>query len=83
MIKFKGPHSAKQYLPKKTIKRGYKIWALADKYGYLWNFELYTEKSGDLNEKNLGARVIKQLSHPCKIRTIICILTIILLVTHL
>lgn len=64
MIKFKGRHSAKQYLPKKPIKRGYKVWALADKNGYLWNLEIYTGKSGDLAEKNLGARVIKQLSQP-------------------
>jgi len=64
MIKFKGCHSAKQYLPKKPIKRGYKVWALADKNGYLWNFDLYIGKSGDLAGKNLGARVIKQLCQP-------------------
>lgn len=64
MIKFKGRNSAKQYLPKKPIKRGYKVWALADKNGYLWNFELYTGKSRDLTEKNLGARDIKHLSQP-------------------
>lgn len=66
MIKFKGRHSSKQYMPKKPIKRGYKVWALADKYGYLWNFDVYTGKSGDTVEKNLGARVVKNLSAPLK-----------------
>ncbi|KAL4104361.1 hypothetical protein QTP88_019662 [Uroleucon formosanum] len=59
MIKFKGRNSSKQYMPKKPIKRGYKVWALADKHGYLWNFDVYTGKSGDTTEKNLGARVVK------------------------
>ncbi|XP_022164241.1 piggyBac transposable element-derived protein 2-like [Myzus persicae] len=66
MIKFKGLHSSKQYMPKKPIKRGYKVWTLADKYGYLWNFDVYTGKSGDKVEKNLGARVVKNLSAPLK-----------------
>jgi len=64
MIKFKGRNSSKQYMPKKPIKRGYKVWALADKHGYLWNFDVYTGKSGDTTEKNLGARVVKNLSAP-------------------
>lgn len=64
MIKFKGRNSCKQYMPKKPIKRGYKVWALADKHGYLWNFDVYTGKSGDITEKNLGARVVKHLSAP-------------------
>jgi len=59
MIKFKGRNSSKQYMPKKPIKRGYKVWALADTHGYLWNFDVYTGKSG---EKNLVARVVKNLS---------------------
>jgi hypothetical protein len=66
MIKFKGRNAAKQYMPKKPIKRGYKVWALADKHGYLWNFDVYTGKSGDLAETNLGARVVKNLSAPLK-----------------
>jgi hypothetical protein len=62
MIEFKGHHSAKQYLLKKPIKRKYKVRVLADKNGYLWNFEVYIKKIEDFTEKNLGARVIKQLS---------------------
>ncbi|CAH1974181.1 unnamed protein product [Acanthoscelides obtectus] len=62
MIKFKGRSSLKQYLPKKPIKRGYKVWVLADKTGYCWNFEIYTGKVGNETEKNLGARVVKSLT---------------------
>jgi len=64
MVKFTGRNSNKQYMPKKTIKRGFKIWYLVDKYGYLWNFEIYTGKVGDIAEKQLGAREVKELSHP-------------------
>lgn len=66
MIKFKGRHSSKQYIPKKPIKRGYKVGALTDKYRYHWNFDVYTGKSGDTVEKKLGARVVKNLSAPLK-----------------
>lgn len=64
MIKFKGRSSLKQYMPKKPVKRGYKVWMLADETGYCWNFEIYTGKTGDVIEKNLGARVVKSLSAP-------------------
>ncbi|KAL4148520.1 hypothetical protein QTP88_002749 [Uroleucon formosanum] len=64
MIKFKGRSTLKQYMPKKPIKRGYKVWSLADKKGYLWNFEIYSGKVGDNVEKNLGGRVVKDLSFP-------------------
>lgn len=60
MIKFKGRSSLKQYLPKKPIKRGYKVWVLADKNGYCQRFQIYTGKSDD-SEKSLGARVVKNL----------------------
>lgn len=62
MIKFKGRSTIKQYMPKKPIKRGYKVWSLADKNGYLWNFDIYTGKKGEAVETNLGARVVKDLS---------------------
>lgn len=64
MIKFKGRSSLKQYLPKKPIKRGYKVWMMANKNGYCQKFEIYTGKSkiNDADaEKNLGARVVKNL----------------------
>lgn len=61
MIRFKGRSSIKQYLPKKPIKRGYKVWCLADQSGYLYRFQIYTGKVGDKAEKNLGERVVKDL----------------------
>lgn len=61
MIKFKGRSSLKQYMPKKPIKRGYKMWMLADKSGYCLRFDLYTGKT-DAQEKCLGTRVINYLT---------------------
>ncbi|XP_063924603.1 piggyBac transposable element-derived protein 4-like [Zophobas morio] len=61
MIKFKGRSSLKQFMPKKPIKRGYKMWMLADKTGYCLKFDLYTGKT-DSQEKSLSSRVIKQLT---------------------
>lgn len=38
MVKFKGRDCKKQYMPKKPIKRGYKIWCRCDaKSGYLYS----------------------------------------------
>ena len=51
MIKFKGRCSFKQYLPKKTIKRGYKVWSRADSQGCLCEFRVDTGKN---KEKGLG-----------------------------
>jgi len=64
MVKFTGRNSNKQYMPKIPIKRRFKIWCLVDKQGYLWNFEIYTGKVGEKTDKQLGARVVKQLSQP-------------------
>lgn len=61
MIKFKGRSSLKQYMPKKPVKRGYKMWVLADRSGYCLKFDLYTGKT-DTQEKSLGSRVINQLT---------------------
>lgn len=62
MVKFKGRSSLKQYLPKKPVKRGYKIWVLADQKGYMWRFQIYTGKDKNSPEKALGARVVKDLT---------------------
>ena len=43
MIRFKGRSTLKQYMPKKLIKRGIKVWALSDAVnGYMSEFEVYT-----------------------------------------
>lgn len=61
MIKYKGRSTIKQYMPKKPIKRGYKVWMLADQTGYCYKFEIYTGKTGDGVQKDLGSTVIKTL----------------------
>nr|CAH7769898.1 unnamed protein product [Callosobruchus chinensis] len=63
MIKFKGRSSLRQYMPMKPIKRGYKVWIRADETGYVCQFQIYTGKVSDASEKNLGARVVKDLTH--------------------
>ena len=61
MIKFKGRCSLKQYLPKKPIKRGFKIWALADSVnGYVYDFQIHKGKDGN-RTASLGEHVIKDM----------------------
>ena len=65
MIKFKGRSSLKQYMQYKPIKRGIKVWVIADSVnGYVSDFSVYKGKEGDKVEPNLGARVVKGLSRP-------------------
>ena len=65
MIPFKGRSSLKQYMPQKPIKRGIKVWALADAAnGYMANFQVYTGKQGNGVERGLGANVVKTLTKP-------------------
>lgn len=64
MVKFKGRSTMKQYMPKKPIKRGYKIWMRCDMTGYACQFEIYTGKTSELVEKNLAERVVKDLCIP-------------------
>lgn len=61
MIKFKGKSSLKQYMPMKPIKRGYKVWCLADSLtGYLYNFDIYTGKQEN-RQGTLAEDVVLQL----------------------
>ncbi|CAG4953735.1 unnamed protein product [Parnassius apollo] len=63
MVKFKGRSSLKQYMPKKPIKRGFKIWARCDSVtGYLYQFEIYTGKGDSMEDEGLGYNVVKKLS---------------------
>ena len=62
MIKFKGRSNIKQYLPKKPIKRGYKVWMLADKSGYCYRFQIYTGKTDKQVTKDLGGKVVNTLT---------------------
>lgn len=47
----------------KPIKRGIKVWVLADSdNGYFCKFEIYSGKKGDGVEKGHGARVVTDLT---------------------
>ena len=62
MVAFKGRSTLKQYMPMKPVKRGFKVWMLADAHtGYVSGFEVYTGKKGDTVEKGLGPGVVKAL----------------------
>ncbi|GBP23636.1 hypothetical protein EVAR_80253_1 [Eumeta japonica] len=54
-------NSLKQYMPKKPVKRGYKMWMKCAESGYCLDFELYTGKEGAEVETDLGGRVVDLL----------------------
>ena len=68
MILFKGRSSLKQYNPMKPIKRGYKLWCVADQNAYISTFEVYQGKNEELQEEfkefGLGERIVLSLSKP-------------------
>ena len=60
IIPFKGRSTLKQYMPLKPVRRGIKVWALADSLnGFISQFEVYTGKKANAVEKNLGSNVVK------------------------
>ena len=68
MVGFKGRSSLKQYMPKIPTKCSFKVWCRYDsKNGYTSAFQIYTGKLVDATEKNLGSRVVKDLSKDIKI----------------
>ena len=67
MVKYKGRSSLKQYMPKKPIKRGFKVWMRADSATrYVSEFTVYEGKVADKTEKGLGANVILSLTKSIK-----------------
>jgi len=67
MIPFKGRSSIKQYMPMKPVKRGYKVWCIADsKTGFILQFEIYTGKATNTDttaaNTTLGERVVLNLT---------------------
>ena len=67
MIKFQGRSSLKQYMPMKPVKRGIKVWCLADSQnGFFSSFQVYTGKQNNSIEKGLGKRVVKDLTSDLK-----------------
>ena len=66
MIPFKGRSSMKQYLPLKPVKRGFKVWAMADaSNGYMYDFNVYTGATGE-RETGLGEKVVLTLAESIK-----------------
>jgi hypothetical protein len=42
MVPFKGHSSMKQHMPMKPVKRGYKVWYMADsRTGFVSQFDIY------------------------------------------
>ena len=65
MIPFKVRSTPKQYMPQKPVKRGIKVWALADAInGFVSMFQVYTGKQGNTVQKGLGANVVTTLTKP-------------------
>ena len=67
MVKFKGRIFFRQYMPKKPIRWGIKVWMLADsKNGYVSNFDVYlgAAPAGEHAEKGLCTRVVLDISRP-------------------
>lgn len=46
----------------KTIKRGFKVWVRADKYGFVCQFQIYTGKIDGRAEKFLSEKIVEDLS---------------------
>ena len=63
MVPYKGRSSLKQYMPKKPLRRGLKVWMRADSItGYIAQFQVYVGRETSA-ERGLGARrVVKDLT---------------------
>lgn len=68
MIEFFGRLSIKQFMPKKPIRFGIKLWSLCTVTGFLLDFQIYCGKesrgvNGKLKNCSLGSRVVMTLLH--------------------
>ncbi|XP_022180188.1 uncharacterized protein LOC111040558 [Myzus persicae] len=67
MVAFKGRSSMIQFMPLKPIKRGFKVWALADSQsGFLLNFDVYTGKTDGNVPYGLRENVVLSLTDTFK-----------------
>jgi hypothetical protein len=65
MCKFKGRNRMKQYMAKKIVKWGYRVWKLCDaKTAYTLNFDVYTGAEDGKATSNLAANVAMRLTEP-------------------
>lgn len=63
MVPFNGRSAIKQYMPLKPVKRGYKVWCIADaKTGFMFKFRIYTGKSDSVEGESLGEKVVMNLT---------------------
>ncbi|KAJ8890015.1 hypothetical protein PR048_009521 [Dryococelus australis] len=66
MVLFKGRSGLKQYNPMEPIKRGYKLWILADMKRYTMKFQIYQGKDEVVTKKfaeyGLVKRVVLELT---------------------
>jgi hypothetical protein len=65
MIRYKGSYCpSRQYMPNKPEKWGIKVWCLADSITkFVSNFQIYVEKSQDVDEEAQRARRDSTLAH--------------------
>ena len=58
-----GRSAMKQYLPLKPVKRGFKVWVIAESTtGYFLDIQVYVGKESGHTEHGLGERVVLELS---------------------
>ncbi|XP_069105174.1 piggyBac transposable element-derived protein 2-like [Argopecten irradians] len=61
MVRYKGRHYAKQYMPAKPVKRGLKVWMRCDPNGYCHDLRPYMGKHDIFRGRDLGERVVMHL----------------------
>ena len=67
-----------QYMPKKPVKWGVKVWVLADSVtvtGYMYNFDVYcgANSSEQPHPKGLAYGVVMKLLQPCLKKWVHCV----------
>jgi hypothetical protein len=65
MVKYKGTYCpARQYMPKKPIKWGIKVWCIADSTSrFVWDFDIYCGKNQATLEGRASSREEQSLAH--------------------
>ena len=65
MVRYKGTCClATQYMPKKPVKWGLKVWCVADsKSKFIWDLEVYCGKSGETLASRANTREDQALAH--------------------
>ncbi|GFO03906.1 PiggyBac transposable element-derived protein 4-like [Plakobranchus ocellatus] len=65
MVDFTGRLGFKQYIKSKPCPWGIKIWCAADLHsGYLFNFDVYTDKSQAQQQNGLGHHIVFSMGEP-------------------